>query len=36
MMLDVEFEYDVPVADHCGSCTNCIDACPQARSFNLM
>ena len=28
MMLDVEFEYDVPVADHCGSCTNCIDACP--------
>ena len=28
MMLDVEFEYDMPVADHCGSCTNCIDACP--------
>ena len=28
MMLDIEFEYDVPVADHCGSCTSCIDACP--------
>ncbi|MBM71306.1 MAG: tRNA epoxyqueuosine(34) reductase QueG [Crocinitomicaceae bacterium] len=28
MMLDVEFEYDVPVVDHCGSCTSCIDACP--------
>ncbi len=28
MMLDIEFEYDTPVADHCGSCTNCIDACP--------
>lgn len=28
MMLDIEFEYDAPVADHCGSCTSCIDACP--------
>ena len=28
MMLDIEFEYDTPVADHCGSCTSCIDACP--------
>jgi len=28
MMLDVEFEYAAPVADHCGTCTNCIDACP--------
>ena len=28
MMLDVEFEYDTPVADHCGTCTSCIDACP--------
>ena len=28
MILDAEFEYDVPVADHCGSCTRCIDACP--------
>ena len=28
MMLDIEFEYDTPVADHCGSCTSCLDACP--------
>ena len=28
LMLDVEFEYDTPVADHCGNCTSCIDACP--------
>ncbi|MGM0738015.1 MAG: tRNA epoxyqueuosine(34) reductase QueG [Bacteroidota bacterium] len=28
MILDAEFEYDEPVADHCGSCTRCIDACP--------
>lgn len=28
MILDIEFEYDLPVADHCGSCTRCIDACP--------
>lgn len=28
MILDVDFEYDQPVADHCGSCTRCIDACP--------
>ncbi|MEX0680872.1 MAG: tRNA epoxyqueuosine(34) reductase QueG [Balneolales bacterium] len=28
MILDAEFEYDVPVTDHCGSCTRCIDACP--------
>jgi len=26
---DVDFEYDMPFAtDHCGKCTNCIDACP--------
>ncbi len=28
MVLDAEFDYDDPVADHCGSCTRCIDACP--------
>lgn len=28
MIVDAEFEYDGPVADHCGSCTRCIDACP--------
>lgn len=28
MILDAEFDYDHPVADHCGSCTRCLDACP--------
>ena len=28
MILDIELDYDLPVADHCGSCTACIDACP--------
>jgi epoxyqueuosine reductase len=28
MIVDTLFEYDKPVADHCGSCTRCIDACP--------
>jgi epoxyqueuosine reductase len=28
MIIDVELAYDLPVADHCGSCTACIDACP--------
>ncbi len=28
MILDADFDYDDPVADHCGSCTRCIDACP--------
>lgn len=28
IILDVEFEYDHPIRDHCGTCTRCIDACP--------
>jgi epoxyqueuosine reductase len=28
LILDYEFVTDLPVADHCGTCTRCIDACP--------
>jgi epoxyqueuosine reductase len=28
IILDVELEYDEPMADFCGTCTACIDACP--------
>jgi epoxyqueuosine reductase len=28
IIVDAELEYDKPVADFCGSCTSCIDACP--------
>ena len=28
LFLDIELEYDSPVADRCGSCTLCLDNCP--------
>ena len=29
LIVDIELEYDVePTADHCGTCTKCMDACP--------
>lgn len=29
LIVDIELEYDTaPTADHCGTCTRCIDACP--------
>ena len=28
IILDVEFDYDQPIRDHCGTCRKCIDACP--------
>ncbi|MDZ7718930.1 MAG: tRNA epoxyqueuosine(34) reductase QueG [Balneolaceae bacterium] len=28
MIVDIPFVYDAPQTDHCGSCTQCIDACP--------
>ncbi len=28
LIVDLELEYDGPIADYCGTCTKCIDACP--------
>jgi len=29
LIVDIELDYDIaPTADHCGTCTKCIDACP--------
>lgn len=28
IILDVPLDYDGPIKDYCGTCTNCIDACP--------
>lgn len=28
ILLNIELEYDIPIADYCGSCNRCIEACP--------
>lgn len=28
LLVSVELDYDEPIADHCGTCTACIEACP--------
>jgi len=28
LIIDLPLAYDIPVTDHCGTCTRCIDACP--------
>jgi len=28
LIIDLQLEYDQPIKDYCGTCTQCIDACP--------
>ena len=28
LIVDIDFDYDAPIEDFCGTCTKCIDACP--------
>lgn len=28
LIVDLDLEYDIPIKDHCGTCTRCIEACP--------
>ena len=28
IILDVEFDYDTPIKDYCGTCNACVEACP--------
>jgi epoxyqueuosine reductase len=28
IILDLDFQYDAPLKDYCGSCRKCIEACP--------
>jgi epoxyqueuosine reductase len=33
MLLDIDLGEDEPLADHCGTCTACMDACPTDAIF---
>lgn len=34
LIVDLELDADAPVAEHCGTCTKCIDACPTQAIVN--